>query len=151
YVWDGISNLVVETVHNAGNTGNGSGSNTRYTETLSNSVAYIRSDNTSGGIAGFDALTTTPTFSNFRPNMTFVHSLEQTNITWSPATALYTDEDATIPYVAETYSTTVYFKSSTEGNFNYTATSYTDFDCSVSDDIVITVNEAPEQPVLACY
>ncbi len=147
YVWDGVSNLVVETVHNSGNSGNGSGTRTKATSTPSNSVAYIRADNVSGGIAGFDALTTTPTYAAQRPNMTFTYTLEQTAITWVPATNLYTDASATTAYVADDYATTVYFKGDTVGTVTYTATSHTDAGCSISDSVELTVNQTPDAPV----
>ncbi|HUH50884.1 MAG TPA: T9SS type A sorting domain-containing protein, partial [Flavobacterium sp.] len=95
----------------------------------------------------FDALTTTPTYAAQRPNMTFTYSLEQTDITWSPATNLYTDAAATTAYVADDYATAVYFKGDTVGTMTYTATSFTDEGCSVSDSVELTVNQTPDAPV----
>jgi hypothetical protein len=151
YIWDGVSNLVVETVHNAGNGGNGAGTTNRATTTPNNSVYRAAKDNVAGGITGLDSADfTTGTSSqgalNLRPNMTFVYSSEQTLIAWSPATNLYTDENATVAYVADSYSPTVYFKPSGTGNISYTATSYTDQGCSVSSTVEITVNDAPDAP-----
>ncbi|PSK92065.1 T9SS type A sorting domain-containing protein [Taibaiella chishuiensis] len=73
YSWDGTSNLIVETVHNAGNTGNGSGTTTRYTTTSFNSVYVRYADNrTPAGAASFDTATigTTAAYSD-RPNVIF--------------------------------------------------------------------------------
>ncbi len=71
--WDGNSNLIVETVHNAGNSGNGSGTRTRYTTTSFTSVFVYYDDGvTPAGAASFDAATggNTTTSSN-RPNILF--------------------------------------------------------------------------------
>ncbi|MBL7704547.1 MAG: T9SS type A sorting domain-containing protein [Taibaiella sp.] len=75
YNWNGTDNLILETVHNAGNGGNGSGTTVAYTTTPFNSV-YARSiDNiTPAGVASFDATTSTAgvtTTSANRPNVVF--------------------------------------------------------------------------------
>lgn len=148
FIWDGVSNVVVETVHNAGNSGNGSGTRTTVSTTPFNSVYRGASDSVAGGIAGFDALNSYGTSGahNIRPDMTFVHSLEQTMITWSPATDLYLDEEATQPYEEDSYALAVYYKPSTWGMNTYTATSYTELGCSVSSSVEITVHST-EIPV----
>ncbi|GEP52134.1 hypothetical protein FNO01nite_28060 [Flavobacterium noncentrifugens] len=99
YVWNGTSNLIVEMVHNAGNGGNGNGTRVLTTTTATNTVYYGASDDVSGGIAGFDALTVydSEAASSSRPNTTF----EAVNVlvpTWSPTTGLYTDAAASVPY-----------------------------------------------------
>jgi hypothetical protein len=149
YVWDGISNLIVETVHNTGNGGSGSGTTTRTSSTPLNTVYRVANDNVSGGVSGFDALTTYTTSGahNIRPNMTFIHTMEHTMITWSPTTDLYADVAATIPYLADSYASTVYFKPTTIGEVSYTATSNTDLGCSISDTATITVNASPDMPI----
>jgi hypothetical protein len=71
--WDGTSNLVLETVHNAANGGNGSGTTHKYTTTPFTSVYVRYADNvTPAGVASFDATTngSTTTSSN-RPNVIF--------------------------------------------------------------------------------
>lgn len=71
--WDGTSNLVLETVHNAANGGNGSGTTHKYTTTPFTSVYVRYADNvTPAGAASFDATTngSTTTSSN-RPNVIF--------------------------------------------------------------------------------
>lgn len=150
YVWDGSSNLIVETVHNAGNGGNGAGTTTKTSTTLNNSVYRVAKDNVAGGIAGFDSTTFTVMGAhNIRPNMTFVYSSSQNLITWSPVTNLYTNEEATAAYVADSYATTVYFKPSASGSVTYTATSNTVEGCAVNATIDLTVNETPDAPVAA--
>src|SRR5690606_7481450 len=148
FTWDGTSNIIVETVHNAGNSGNGAGTRTKASTTSFNSVFRGASDSIAGGIAGFDALTSYGTNGahNIRPDMTFSHSLVENSIVWSPATDLYTDAAATIPYEADTYSATVYYKPSNTGSVTYTATSFNDADCFVSNSIEITVNASSVTP-----
>src|SRR5690606_26999033 len=87
-----------------------------------------------------------PISHNIRPNMTFVHSMEQTMITWEPATNLYTDAAATVPYVSGEYAQVVYFKPTAQGDVTYTATSSTEFGCTVSDAITIAVGPAIVAP-----
>jgi len=164
--WDGSSNIIVETVHNQGNTGNGSGTRTRYTTTSFNSVFARYADNvTPATAAGFDASTSTNTIASAnRPNIVFggqkacssprmkvtatvnappafaitpnktvcnnvataltVTSNQSSfnNYTWSPATNLYTDANATVAYVAGASATTVYHKSATAATTVYTVT-----------------------------
>jgi hypothetical protein len=147
YLWDGVSNIVVETVHNTGNGGLGSGTTTKTSPTPNNSVYRVAKDNVAGGVPGFDATTYTVVGAhNIRPNMTFVHSMEQTMITWEPATNLYTDAAATVPYVSGEYAQVVYFKPTAEGDVTYTATSSTEFGCTVSDAITIAVGPAIVAP-----
>src|SRR5690606_23093663 len=137
YLWDGVSNIVVETVHNTGTNGSGSGTTTKTSPTPNNSVYRVAKDNVAGGVPGFDnaAPYSSTGANNIRPNMTFTHTMEQTMITWEPATNLYTDAAATIPYVSGEYAQVVYFLPTEQGTVTYTATSSTEFDCTVSDAI----------------
>lgn len=78
YNWDGVSNIVLEVTHNAGNGGNGSGTRVAYTTTSFNSVYTRAIDNiTPATSASFDAALaggstagSTSTSAN-RPNITF--------------------------------------------------------------------------------
>ncbi len=135
YTWDGVSNLIVETVHNAGNGGNGSGNITKTTTTINNSVYYGASDNITGGIAGFDAVTVygTSGASTARPNITFKYTM---NTVWTPATGLYSDALATVAYTGESLST-VYAKPA--GTTTYTATVMSGSGCSASSSSLLTV------------
>lgn len=147
YTWDGVSNIVVETVHNQGNSGNGSGTRTNSTTTPGNTVFYGSSDNVAGGIAGFDALTSwgTSGTSNSRPNMRFAF----TNIqpTWTPVATLYSDAAATIPYVAGTSTGSVYAKPN--ATTTYTATFTGENGCTASVSSVLTVNQPTTSSITA--
>jgi trimeric autotransporter adhesin len=66
---------------------------------------------------------------------------------WSPATDLYTDAAASIPYVAGTSATAVYFRSATAGNYTYTCNASNLALCANVDDVTITV--MPAAPVLS--
>jgi hypothetical protein len=67
----------------------------------------------------------------------------QSNITWSPATNLYTDAAATVPYVANANSATVYVKSAQAGSQTYTATSTSAFGCKTTATVPVTINALP--------
>lgn len=145
YTWDGTSNIVVETVHNAGNTGNGSGTRTNTTTTAANTVFYGSSDNVAGGIAGFDALSSwgTSGASNLRPNMRFVYTNIQPE--WSPAASLYTNAGATTSYVAGTLTSSVYAKPTTTTTYIATYTGANG--CTAQTTATITVNQPTSSSV----
>lgn len=182
--WDGTSNLVLETVHNAGNGGNGSGTTHKYTTTPFTSVYVRYADNvTPAGVASFDATSngSTTTSSN-RPNVIFAGqsicsgprlpvtatvntapafstTADQTicngaitpltvtstvgsfNVyNWTPATNLYTDAAATVPYTVGTNASTVYLKSTAAGVATYiTNASNTTTQCAAVDTTIQTV------------
>jgi GEVED domain len=142
YIWDGTSNIVIETVHNAGNGGNaaaGQGTRTRYTVTTDNLAYYGNKDNVSGGVPGLLALASsdfsTKGPSTARPNMTFAYG--NPGAVWSPTTGLYTDAAATVAYTG-TAIKTVYAKPGT--TTTYTASVNNGGGCSSSSSAVITVN-----------
>ena len=61
-------------------------------------------------------------------------------VIWTPTTDLYSDAAATVPYVANTHSYTVYHKSSTSGSSEYIATALnTSTQCGGIDTVVISV------------
>ncbi|WP_290842187.1 fibronectin type III domain-containing protein [Flavobacterium sp.] len=139
YVWDGTSNVIVETVHNAGNGGNGTGTTTRTTTTTANTVFTVAKDNVANGIAGFDAEATysISAASALRPNMRF--GLVPATVTWAPTTGLYTDSAATIAYTGGSTGT-VYAKPTASAT--YTATVSNFVGCSkTSAPATITVNQ----------
>jgi hypothetical protein len=78
------------------------------------------------------------------------------NPVWTPITNLYSDSGATTAYVINTKATTVYFKSSTPGTYNYTTTS-TLGSCSLTGATSVTVKTpvgitsatAAESPICA--
>lgn len=136
FVWDGTSNVLVEIVHNAGNGGNGSGTTTYCTTTTNNKTYYGAKDNVSGGISGFDALSswTSSGVSTNGPNIRFGYSGYPV---WSPITNLFTDVDCTTAYVNGTYVATVYARPET--TTTYTA-SVSVGSCSTSDSVTYTIN-----------
>lgn len=142
YTWDGTSNIVVETVHNAGNSGNGSGTTTNTTTTATNTVYYGASDNVSGGIAGFDALSGygTSGASMSRPNVHFAYTMTVTP-SWTPAATLFTDAAATTAYTAGANAGSVYAKPI--ATTTYTATYSNSFGCTATSTAVVTVNPLP--------
>lgn len=136
FIWDGTSNLIVEFVHNAGNSGNGSGTTVRYTTTTGNRTFYGAKDSVAGSIAGFDALTSYDTSgaSTSRPNIQFGYSTQK--ITWTPVDGLYTDVALTTPYLAGTNALTVYAAPTTATSYVAKATLGTCDKTSVSASIV---------------
>ena len=102
FVWDGTSNLIIETVHNAGNGGNGSGTTHRYSTTTFDSVVYGASDSVTGGIGGMDARTsfTSSGVSRNRPNIKLGFTATH-QYTWAPLTGLYTNPEGTEAYTGD--------------------------------------------------
>lgn len=64
-------------------------------------------------------------------------------ITWSPVTNLYTDAAATVPYVANANSATVYVKSAQAGSQTYTATSTSIFGCVRTATVPVVIIGLP--------
>lgn len=78
-----------------------------------------------------------------------------TSKTWSPVTNLYTDAAATVPYVANTAASTVYFKSATESAaVTYTVTATSAAGCLVTNTVDVSVNALPvvviTNPAVVC-
>lgn len=135
FIWDGTSNLIVETIHNNPDLPWESGTNVRYTTTPFNSTYHRMQDDVAGGVAGMDAATgTTAYVSASRPNMTFVFN--NPTPVWSPSTGLYTDAGATVPYTG-TARSTVYARP--EETTTYTATVNNGNGCSSESEAVVTV------------
>ena len=153
FTWNGTSNLVIETVHNAGNGGNGSGTTTKYTTTATNTVFYGAKDNVTGGIAGYDALTSwssTGASAN-RPNMILTFSTGTT--TWTPIGGLYTNTGGTTAYTIGASVATVYAKPT--GTSTYTVTNTNGGGCTNSSTVTVTVLTPSTlssivQPVTTC-
>lgn len=138
YVWDGVSNIVVNITHDgADSTYN---TQTYYTETADNTLLYTYS---------YDSSTTTSgSLSKKRLNVKF-QSSQPTTIAWSPVTNLYTNATATTPYVAGTNAKTVYFKSSTAAPaVTYTITGTSSASCVRTATVAVTVSStvAPTVP-----
>src|SRR5690554_4588520 len=145
FLWDGVSNLVVEINYMNDNSGGGTGNFTRayYSNTSFNSTLFYRYDGTAHTA---DTYTGTATaMLSKRNNVTFSISNPVT-ITWTPQQNLYIDSAATIPYTAQTDGTLLYFKSSTQGTFNYTLTATTPAGCETSGEVEVVVNPAVAAP-----
>jgi hypothetical protein len=132
YTWDGVSNLIIETVHNSGSNGNGTGTETRYTQTANNTVYYgLKNSVTPAGVASFDALTSwgysAP--SNQRPNIQFGFTPPQQTYTWSPNTTLSPSTGAAVT-ATPTISTTYTVTSTVNG-------------CTSNASSAITINQPP--------
>ena len=139
FIWDGTSNVIVETVHNSGNSGNGSGTTT-FASSTATAMTYRRAaDNVAGGVPGFDALTTSVsqgTTTN-RTNVIFsTFSLP----TWSPSSELFTDAAATISYTGTSIDS-VYANLSTTSEIYAVYTN--GFGCMDSTSQLITINQLP--------
>lgn len=100
FVWDGTSNVVINICH----TGSGV-LPVASIVSVSTPTATMTNSRSGAGLCGL----ATGTLNANRPVMTFTFT---NPITWSPATELYTDAAATIPYNATTYPNlaTVYTK-----------------------------------------
>lgn len=138
-LWDGVSNLLVETCFN-NNNGGGISANSIAVE--SSTVAsglhvYFSADSNAAVCASATATTSTT-----RPNLR-VTALAGTEIAWSPATHLFTDAAATVPYVSGASTSAVYFKSNAAGSTTYTVTASTALSCSVASTVAVVVNALP--------
>ncbi|MDD2984351.1 MAG: T9SS type A sorting domain-containing protein [Crocinitomicaceae bacterium] len=134
-LWDGVSNLLIETCFNNNNSGTGSSIAVECT-TVTGLALYKSQDNA----ADVCSNTVAPSTSTSRPNLR-ISTLENTEITWSPIAGLFTDAAATVAYVAGTETATVYAKSATAGSFAYTATGTNSAtSCTASATANVTVN-----------
>jgi len=144
FVWDGTSNLLIET-NQSNNDGGGTGTNTAlYSTTAFASSLFFRGDNSTAAVV--DA-TTTASFSAYtvRNNMRFVFAPPAPTITWSPTAGLYTDALATIAYTG-TAANTVYAKNG--ASQTYTATNTTG-GCSSSANVTVTATGIAPATVIA--
>ncbi|RRJ90477.1 Ig-like domain-containing protein [Flavobacterium macacae] len=137
-VWDGISNLLVETCFNNGTSGNGSASSLSIqSSTVASGLNLYRSQD---NIADFCSNATAPVSATNRPNLR-ITTLENTNFAWSPITNLYSDAAATTAYVAGTNASTVYFKATAaSAATTYTVTGTSAQSCSTTATVAVTVN-----------
>lgn len=132
YVWDGVSNIIINVTHNGADSTNNA--QTYYTATASNTTLWATS---------FSGTTTTGTTSVNRLNIKFIQELPVTT-SWSPITNLYSDATATTPYVANANTKTVYFKSTTAGLTTYTISSENDgTGCTRTATVDVTTNALP--------
>lgn len=138
FTWDGTSNLAVQMSY-SNNTSPSEGTNSaRFSPTAFVSTIFYRVDlNTPAAVESFTG-TATSTFST-RNNVTFTFNTP-VPVTWAPATNLYTDAAATIPYTGTNLGT-VYTKPTAA--ISYTATGTTGLGCTISSTADITINVVP--------
>lgn len=139
YIWDGISNVIVDVRSTGADSANNS--QTYYTATTDSKTVSAITTSTFSSSDAFVATNPTGTLSLKRLNTTFDWSSSvPTNITWSPATNLYTDASATVPYTG-TNAATVYVNSATAGSQIYTVTATVPaFGCSTTTTLTVTTN-----------
>ena len=141
FVWDGISNLIIETVHNEGNSGNGSGTTHRYTATTFNSVAYGAKDSaTPAGVASLDALAVSgygsANVSKNRPNIKFGFTVSSQG-KWAPVAGLYTNPEGTSPYTGDA-RTKVYVKLTEPKNYTLTVKNEESL-CEITREVIVSI------------
>ena len=137
-VWDGISNLLIETCFN-NNNGGGLAANSIgvQSSTVASGLNLYRSQDNTADVCSNLA---TPTAVTVRPNLR-ISIVQGGTVSWSPITNLYSDAAATTPYVSGSNANTVYFKSSTAAPATtYTVTATTAQSCSISTTVNVTVN-----------
>ena len=148
-VWDGVSNLLVETCFN-NNDGGGSGTNSLSVQssTVATGLNLYRTNDFTPNLCtnpGAPVGTTT------RPNLR-ISVLGQVATTWLPITNLYTDAAATTPYTTGTSATTVYFKSTSAASvLNYTATATSVAGCTRVATVPVTVYQTAAPTGLQFY
>ncbi len=142
YIWDGTSNIIVDIRSTGVDTTNNS--QTYYTATPDNKTVSAVTSTTFASSNAYVASNPSGTLSLKRLNTTFDWtSSVPTNISWSPATNLYTDAAATTAYVLGASASTVYVKSATAATTTYTAMATSGASCSVSNTVSVVVNALP--------
>ena len=112
FVWNGTSNIIIETTFSNNMSGVANDLVTQYYSPTSYvSTAVYRVDgNTSAAVASATTITTSTNgfVYNARPDFKLNGSNTTQSITWSPAAGLYTDMALTVPYVSGASATTLY-------------------------------------------
>ena len=139
-LWDGVSNLLVETCFNNNNSGTGSSVAVESSTVATGLNLYLSQDNNSTVCSSASS----PSGTTVRPNLR-VSAVLNADITWSPMTNLYTDAAATTPYTGTT-ATTVYAKFEAAGSYIYTVNAtIAETGCSTTASTTITAT-ATTQP-----
>lgn len=148
FVWNGTSNIVIETVFNNNYLGTTTNPNCsiKYTTTAFTSVNYSREDNVGAGNGPILALSSDGT-SNRRPNMVFGHVVPS-SITWSPMVDLYTDAAATVAYTGGN-ANMLYASPSSTTTYSAIATSSLGCPSASSSSAALTVITTPPNCVTA--
>ena len=135
-VWDGVSNLLVETCFN-NNDGGGGSANSLSVEstTVASGLNIYRTQDFTIDVC---SNSTNPSGFTTRPNLR-IFVMGQVGMTWAPTTNLYSDAAATIPYTGGN-ATTVYVKSSIGvPTTTYTATATSSLGCARTATIPVTI------------
>ncbi|MBX2888281.1 MAG: T9SS type A sorting domain-containing protein [Ferruginibacter sp.] len=152
FVWDGVSNFVVEicTDNNPdGSCSSGSplcwssaGMVVSSATSLAGSTRYNYADYISGVRDMCSGTNGTEYNLATRPVITLgITKVAQAAITWSPVTGLFTDAAATVAYNGE--ATTSVYTSPSAGNYTYTASSLSEFGCpGASANVEVNVTPA---------
>jgi|GEM_PF-6493586 len=137
FVWDGSSNLLVETCFNNNDAGTTS-VGVAYTTTSGSMTVYSSADNAATHCASASTGTTTTT----RPNLVLGFDRRGT-YTWAPATGLFTNAAATTAYAANASADTVYALINTPTSYQLIATSPAG--CTVQDTVELTLGNPTVQ------
>ena len=128
FVWDGTSN--------SNNNGGVAGTNAAaYSTTSFVSTIFYRADTVTA--AAMENFTGTASYTYSQRNNVVFNFGTPTTTVWTPVTNLFTDANATTPYTGQS-AATVYTKPT--ANITYTATITSGAGCSVSDQVMVTVN-----------
>lgn len=147
-IWNGISNLLVETCFN-NNNGGGSALNSISLES-STVAAGLNSYLSQDSNATVCSNTVATSSSTIRPNIR-ISTLEASAMSWSPITNLYTDAAATSLYSGEN-TATVYFKSSSAAPATtYTASASSTSGCLRTATVVVTAYQTQAPTGLQFY
>src|SRR5690554_2554704 len=127
FYWDGQANIVVQ-ITQEGMGGNVNNAQTYYTDVPNHNVGLYATDE-------LDADPTSGTRTTNRLDARF--DFEQSTVTWSPATNLFVDAAATVPYVCGQNALTVYHLSNQTASQVYTATLTGPNDCVTTESYTI--------------
>lgn len=131
YVWDGVSNIVINVTHSGA-------------DNINNSQTYFSSvPNTTIYAYSFTSSTTAGTRSGNRLNLRLT-GVKTIPVTWTPATGLYTNSTATVPYVGGSPAITVYAKPTAATQYVATATNVSG--CTVTATTDLTLNPSSALP-----
>ena len=135
-VWNGVSNLLVETCFN-NNDGGGGSANSLSVEssTVPTGLNIYRTQDFTIDVC---SNSTNPSGFTTRPNLR-IFVMGQVGMTWSPTTYLYSDAAATTPYTGGN-APIVYVKSSVGvSSITYTATATSSLGCARTATIPVTI------------
>ena len=135
FVWDGVSNLIVEFCFNNNDAGNTGKSASVASTTITGRTNFLSLDNNPGACGATSGGSTT----TLRPNIRITFA-DANPIVWAPSAGLFTDAAATIPYTGTNLSNVFAKPSATT---TYTATRTNAANCSRTASVTITVNPIP--------